>query len=383
MKNVILIKFGEIYLKGKNRNFFENLLLKNIKKSLDGVSAKVIKSRMRYIVSDYDQNDEDEILNRFEKVFGIHSFCPAVELETTEQNIYEYCKNIKIDGTFKVDTKRADKTFQIGSMQFSAEVGGIILESNKNASVDVHNPKTTVYIEIREDGKTYIYYKNIKGAGGMPIGSSADGVVLLSGGIDSPVACYKIAKRGMMLTGLHFASFPYTSEQAKQKVVKLAQIVKPYTNMKTLYVVSFTEIQENIHKHCKDEYMITIMRRFMVRIAEKVANMVGAKAIVTGENLGQVASQTVESITSSNSVSEIMPIFRPLIAMDKEEIIEVANKIGTFETSILPYEDCCTVFLPKYPLIKPNLKNVEIEESKLDVETLIDNVLKNLEKIEL
>ena len=383
MKNVILIKFGEIYLKGKNRNFFENLLLKNIKKSLDGVSAKVIKSRMRYIVSDYDQNDEDEILNRLEKVFGIHSFCPAVELETTEQNIYEYCKNIKIDGTFKVDTKRADKTFQTGSMQFSAEVGGIILESNKNASVDVHNPKTTVYIEIREDGKTYIYYKNIKGAGGMPIGSSADGVVLLSGGIDSPVACYKIAKRGMMLTGLHFASFPYTSEQAKQKVVKLAQIVKPYTNMKTLYVVSFTEIQENIHKHCKDEYMITIMRRFMVRIAEKVANMVGAKAIVTGENLGQVASQTVESITSSNSVSEIMPIFRPLIAMDKEEIIEVANKIGTFETSILPYEDCCTVFLPKYPLIKPNLKKVEIEESKLDVETLIDNALKNLEKIEL
>jgi len=383
MKNVILIKFGEIYLKGKNRNFFENLLLKNIKKSLDGISAKVIKSRMRYIVSDYDQNDEDEILNRLEKVFGIHSFCPAVELETTEQNIYEYCKNIKIDGTFKVDTKRADKTFQTGSMQFSAEVGGIILESNKNASVDVHNPKTTVYIEIREDGKTYIYYKNIKGAGGMPIGSSADGVVLLSGGIDSPVACYKIAKRGMMLTGLHFASFPYTSEQAKQKVVKLAQIVKPYTNMKTLYVVSFTEIQENIHKHCKDEYMITIMRRFMVRIAEKVANMVGAKAIVTGENLGQVASQTVESITSSNSVSEIMPIFRPLIAMDKEEIIEVANKIGTFETSILPYEDCCTVFLPKYPLIKPNLKKVEIEESKLDVETLIDNALKNLEKIEL
>ena len=383
MKNVILIKFGEIYLKGKNRNFFENLLLKNIKKSLDGLTAKVVRSRMRYLVSDYDQNDGKEILSRLEKVFGIHSFCPAVEIDTTEQNIFDYCKNIKINGTFKVDTKRADKTFQTNSMQFSSMIGEIILDNNKNATVDVHKPQTTVFIEIREDGKTYIYYQNIKGAGGMPIGSSADGVVLLSGGIDSPVACYKIAKRGMFLTGLHFASFPYTSEQAKQKVVSLAKIVKPYTQMKTLYVVSFTEIQENIHKHCKDEYMITIMRRFMVRIAEKVANMVSAKAIVTGENLGQVASQTVESITSSNSVAETMPIFRPLIAMDKEEIIEVANKIGTFETSILPYEDCCTVFLPKYPLIKPNLKKVQIEESKLDVETLIENALKNLEKIDI
>ena len=383
MKNVILIKFGEIYLKGKNRGFFESLLLKNIRLSLDGITAKVIKSRMRYIVSQYDQNDEQEILDRLEKVFGIHSFCPAVEIETSEQNIFDYCKSIKIDGTFKVDTKRADKTFQTSSMQFNAMIGEIVLDNNKNAIVDVHKPQTTIYIEIREDGKTYIYYKNIKGAGGMPIGSSADGVVLLSGGIDSPVACYKIAKRGMFLTGLHFASFPYTSEQAKQKVVSLAKIVKPYTQMKILYVVSFTEIQENIHKHCKDEYMITLMRRFMVRIAERVANMVGAKAIVTGENLGQVASQTVESITSSNSVAEVMPIFRPLIAMDKEEIIDVANKIGTFETSILPYEDCCTVFLPKYPLIKPNLRKVEIEESKLEVETLIDNALKNLEKIDI
>lgn len=383
MKNVVLIKFGEIYLKGKNRNFFESLLLKNIKKSLEGISAKVIKSRMRYIVSDYEHIFEQAILHRLEKVFGIHSFCPAVEMDTTEQNIFDYCKNIKISGTFKVDTKRADKTFQTNSMQFNATIGEIILDNNPNATVDVHKPQTTIYIEIREDGKTYIYYQNIKGAGGMPIGSSADGVVLLSGGIDSPVACYKIAKRGMQLTGLHFASFPYTSEQAKQKVVNLAKIVKPYTQMKTLYVVSFTEIQENIHKHCKDEYMITIMRRFMVRIAEKVANMVGAKAIVTGENLGQVASQTVESITSSNSVAEIMPIFRPLIAMDKEEIIEVANQIGTFETSILPYEDCCTVFLPKYPLIKPNLKKVEIEEGKLDVEALIENALKNLEKIDI
>lgn len=383
MRNVILIKFGEIYLKGKNRSFFENLLLKNIKKSLDGIDAKVIKTRMRYVVSDFERENEDKILERLSKVFGIHSFCPAVEMDTDKDQIVDYCKNLKIQGTFKVDTTRADKTFEINSMEFNAFIGGVILDNNPNAKVDVHKPQNVVYIEIREDKKTYIYYKNILGAGGMPVGSSADGVVLLSGGIDSPVACYKIAKRGMKLTGLHFASFPYTSEQAKQKVVKLAQITKPYTDMQALYVVPFTEIQENIHKHCKDEYMITIMRRFMVRIAEKLANMVGAKAIVTGENLGQVASQTVESITSSNSVAEIMPIFRPLIAMDKEEIIEVANKIGTFETSILPYEDCCTVFLPKYPLIKPNLRKVEIEENKLDIDGLIDRALQNIEKIDI
>ena len=383
MKNVILIKYGEIYLKGKNRNFFENLLLKNIKNSLIGLNAKAVKSRMRYIVSDYSKDDENEILKRLSTVFGIHSFCPAVQIDTDKNEIINYCKNIEITGSFKVNTTRADKTFDIPSMQFNAMIGEIVLDNNTNAVVDVHKPQTVIYIEIREDKKTFIYHKNILGAGGMPVGSSAGGVALLSGGIDSPVACYKIAKRGMKLTGLHFASFPYTSEQAKEKVVELAKIVKPYTNMTTLIVVPFTEIQENIHKNCKDEYMITIMRRFMVRIAEKIANTVKAKAIVTGENLGQVASQTVESITSSNSVADIMPIFRPLIAMDKEEIIEVAKKIGTYETSILPYEDCCTVFLPKYPLIKPNLRKVEIEESKLEIENLIDRALQKLEKIDI
>ncbi|MBO7508479.1 MAG: tRNA 4-thiouridine(8) synthase ThiI [Clostridia bacterium] len=384
MKKVIMIKYGEIYLKGNNRSFFESMLLKNIRYALYKIPATAKRVRTRYFVEDYDEKDEDLIVKKLLTVFGIHSISKAVEIETNKQSILDFCENIKIENsTFKVDTNRADKTFELSSMQTNCLIGDVLFQKNPTAKVDVHNPQKTIYVDIRENGKTYIYYENIKGAGGMPVGSSADGLALLSGGIDSPVACYKIAKRGMHLTGLHFASFPYTSEKAKQKVVELAKIIKPYTHMKKLYVVSFTEIQENIHKHCKDEYMITLMRRFMMRIAERLANKIDAKAIVTGEDLGQVASQTVESITSSNSVTELLPIFRPLIAMDKEEIVEISKQIGTYNTSILPYEDCCTVFLPKYPLIKPNLKKVQEEEAKLDVELLIENAMKNIEEINI
>ena len=320
---------------------------------------------------------------RFLKVFGIYSISRAIEIETSKEGIVDFCRDIKLEGTFKVDTNRADKKFETNSMELNCLIGEIILNNNPLAKVDVHKPEQTIYIDIRENNKTYIYYKNIMALGGMPVGSSADGLALLSGGIDSPVACYKIAKRGMRLSCLHFASYPYTSEQAKQKVVELAKIIKPYTQIRNLYVVSFTEIQEHIHKYCKEEYMITIMRRFMIRIAERLANKIGAKAIITGENLGQVASQTVESITSSNSVAEVLPIFRPLISMDKNEIIDIAKQIGTFDTSILPYEDCCTVFLPKFPLIKPNLAKVMEEESKLDVENLIANAMNNIEEIKI
>lgn len=384
IKNVIMIKYGEIYLKGNNRKFFEDQLLKNIKYALYQIKCNASKIRTRYVVSDYDLQDEDLIVERLLTVFGIHSIARAVEFETSKQNIFDYVNNIELgDCTFKVETKRADKTFEINSFDLNCQLGEMLLSNNKQATVDVHNPNKVVFVDIRENKKTYVYYEIIKGIGGMPVGSSADGVVLLSGGIDSPVASYKMSKRGMRLTGVHFASYPYTSEQAKQKVVQLAKLTKPYTHMNRLYVVSFTEIQENIHKNCKSEYMITIMRRFMVKIAEKIANMVGAKALVTGENLGQVASQTVESITSTNSVAEVMPIFRPLISMDKEEIIEVAKKINTYETSILPYEDCCTVFLPKFPLIKPNLEKVCEEESKLDIEGLIEKAMSNLEEIKI
>lgn len=383
MKKVIMIKYGEIYLKGNNRSFFENLLLKDIKYALFQIKADVKKFRTRYIVENYADEDENLIIQKLLTVFGIHSMSPAIEIETSKENILDFCKNIKIEGTFKVDTNRADKNFEIRSNDLNCMVGELILDNNQNSKVDVHSPDQKIYIDIRENGKTYIYYKNIMGAGGMPVGSSADGLALLSGGIDSPVACYKMAKRGMHLVGLHFASYPYTSEQAKQKVVELAKIIKPYTHMRTLYVCSFTQIQEQIHKNCRDEYMITLMRRFMMRIAERLAEKVGAKAIVTGENLGQVASQTVESITSSNYVTEVMPVFRPLIAMDKNEIIDIAKQIGTFDTSILPFEDCCTVFLPKYPLIKPNLKKVQDEEDKLDVELLIETAMNNLQEIKI
>lgn len=384
MKNVIMVKYGEIYLKGNNRYFFENQLLKNIKYALHSIESDVKKIRTRYLISDYAKENEDEIVEKLKTVFGIYSFSRAVEIDTSKQNIVDFVKGLDLDGkTFKVETKRADKSFETNSFNLNCELGEIILQNNKDAKVDVHSPNIVIYVDIRENGKTYIYYENIRGIGGMPVGSSADGVVLLSGGIDSPVASYAISKRGMKLTGIHFASYPYTSEQAKQKVVTLAKLTKPYTHMSQLYVVSFTEIQEHIHRFCKEEYMITIMRRFMVRIAEKIAKEVGAKAIVTGENLGQVASQTVESITSTNSVAQVMPIFRPLIAMDKEEIIKISKEIGTYETSILPYEDCCTVFLPKFPLIKPNLKKVEIEEAKLDIENLIENAINKTEIIRI
>ena len=285
-------------------------------------------------------------------------------------------------GTFKVNTNRADKRFPIPSMKLSADIGGKILEQNPTLKVDLFHPDTVVSIDIRENGKTFIYSDVIKGVNGMPVGTAGKGIIMLSGGIDSPVAMYMMAKRGMTLRSVHFHSFPYTSMQAKQKVLDLAKIVKKYTLHMTVDVVSFTEIQTAIHEKCPEEYMITIMRRFMMRIAEKLAQKHGAGAVITGESLGQVASQTLESITSTNSVATL-PVFRPLIGFDKDEIIEIAQKIGTFETSILPYEDCCTIFLPKKPVTKPRLSAVLKVESALDVDTLVNNALQNIEVVEI
>ena len=268
-------------------------------------------------------------------------------------------------------------------MELSAEIGGRILEKyGKDLYVDVKKPKNILKIDIRENGQSLIYKDVIKGVGGMPVGSSGKGFLMLSGGIDSPVAGYMMAKRGMKLAAVHFHSYPYTGEAAKEKVITLGKMISEYSAGMTLYVVKFTEIQEEIHKKCSEEFMITMMRRFMMRITERLANYHGGQAIITGESLGQVASQTTESITSSNSVVT-MPVFRPLIAFDKLETIEIANKIGTYETSILPYEDCCTVFLPKFPAIKPRMDRVLKEESRLDVEELIKRAMQNVEVIEL
>ena len=381
-KIVFLIRYSEIHLKGGNRHYFEKALLKNIKIALEDIDCSVSMFSSRYFVSDFEPKDENIIEKRLMTVFGIHSFSKAIRIKTDKAILFNFFENYKLDAkTFKVSTTRADKSFPMSSMEISREIGGVILENNPNVEVDLHNPEKVVSIDIRENGFTYIFDDSIKALGGMPVGTAGKGLVLLSGGIDSPVAAFRISKRGMNIMGIHFHSYPYTSEQAKNKVIKLASLIKPYTQIYKLICIPFTKIQEEIHKHCDPEFMITIMRRFMVRIAEKVAKIYKCQALVTGESLGQVASQTIESITSTNSVAQTMPILRPLISMDKEEIVEIAKNINTFETSILPYEDCCTVFLPKFPVIKPKLEKVIREESKLDIDTLVDDAVNNLEEI--
>ncbi len=382
MKNAIIIRYCEIHLKGKNRGFFEKLLKENIKRSLKGIDFTFTTMHSRYLIEDFDDADYEIITEKLKKIAGIHTYSKALVVESSFENILEAAKLLCEDkvGTFKVATNRADKTFTPSSMETSMLLGGKLLELYaKNIKVDVKNPDFTVYVDIREDGKTFVYTDVIHCLSGMPVGSAGKGLLLISGGIDSPVAGYMMTKRGMKLNCLHFHSFPYTGEAAKEKVIELTKKVGEYNGGINLYVVSFTHIQEAIHKHCPEEFMITIMRRFMMRIAQRLAIQQGDQAIITGESLGQVASQTIESITSSNSVVT-MPVLRPLIAFDKIDIIEISRKIDTYETSILPYEDCCTVFLPKFPAIKPNLERVKRAESKLDIEGLIEEAFSKVEK---
>ena len=385
MESAIIIRYCEIHLKGKNRGHFEKMLKENIKRSLKGIDFTFNAMHSRYLIENFDENDYEIITEKLNKIPGIHTYSRALVVESDFEKIFEaaalLCKD-KV-GTFKVATNRADKTFTPSSMETSMLLGGRLLSLYaKNIKVDVKNPSFTVFVDIREDGKTFVYTDVVHCLSGMPVGSAGKGLLLLSGGIDSPVAGYMTCKRGMKLDCLHFHSFPYTGEAAKEKVVELAKKVGEYNGGVNLYVVSFTHIQEAIHKHCPEEFMITLMRRFMMRIAERLAIQQGDQAIITGESLGQVASQTIESITSSNSVVT-MPVLRPLIAFDKIDIIEISRKIDTYDTSILPYEDCCTVFLPKYPAIKPNLERVKRAEAKLDVEALINEAFTKVEKFVL
>ncbi len=381
-ENVIIIRYSELYLKGKNRGFFEKLLIENIRKSLSDVECKTRFNRSRYEVFEY--LDEAEIVERLKKVFGIHSISIAKKCEANIDAVCSVVKDYRISGTFKVETNRADKTFPLNSIEVSAKAGGAILSVNKNLKVDVHNPQTTINIDIREDGCAYIFKDKILCSGGMPVGSAGKGLLLLSGGLDSPVAAYMMAKRGLSLTAIHFHSYPYTSESAKQKVIDLAHILVDYTGPINLICIPFTKIQEEIHKKCASNYMITIVRRFMMRISERVARIYDCGCLVNGESLGQVASQTLQSITVTNDIVKTMPIFRPCIGMDKQEIIEIALKIKTYETSILPYEDCCTVFLPDSPVTKPTVKRAEYEESKMgDFEQLIKEAIDNREVIRI
>lgn len=391
MNKVILLRYGEIHLKGKNRGLFENALLKNIESAIFSVdqNAKVFKIGGRYVVSGFDESNLNFLKDKLCKVFGLVSLSIAVETENKEDAIVLAVKNFvkEIDfsavKTFKTEVKRADKRFPIHSTDFEAQLGGVVLDIFSNLKVKLACPDLTINVDIRENGKTYIFTNKIACSGGLPVGVSGKALVMLSGGIDSPVACYLMAKRGVQISAIHFHSYPYTSKQAKDKVITLAKEVKDYCGSFKLYCVSFTKIQEEIHKNCKEGYMITIMRRIMMRICEKIALKNGYLAVVTGENLGQVASQTIESMTSTESVLEKIPVFRPVLTYDKLEIIEISKKIGTFETSILPYEDCCTVFLPKNPLIKPKIELVEKEEAKLDIEFLVEEAVRNLEIIEI
>lgn len=385
MNKVIIIRYCEIHLKKKNRGYFERMLGENINRALSGLNYKYVKIHARYLIEDFSESDYEEIMSRLLKVGGIHSVSPAYVIKSDAENIYEVVLSLCAEktGTFKVETNRADKTFPVHSVEMSAEAGGRILDKyGDNLKVNLKHPDFVVNIDIRESGETLIFTDVIKGIGGLPVGSAGKGLLLLSGGIDSPVAGYMMAKRGMRVKALHFHSYPYTSDAAKQKVVDLAKIISPYTGGIDLYTVSVTHIQEAIHRDCPEEMMITILRRFMMRIANRMSEKLGTQAIITGESLGQVASQTIESLTTSNAVAEY-PVLRPLIAFDKIDIISVAEKIGTYETSILPYEDCCTVFLPRFPLIRPQLEKVEKFESKLDVEGLIEEALGTIEKIKV
>lgn len=385
MKRVIIIRYSEIFLKGKNRGFFERAFENNLRRALEGVEAELVKQIGRYLVQNFDENELEEIVEKLKKVFGLHTLSIAYETNSDMESIFETAKLFcRSEGTFKVESHRGDKQYPLTSVEISRKLGGMILEYGKGKlKVDVHNPDFRIQVDIRERGKALVFGEFIEGANGMPVGTAGKGLLLLSGGIDSPVAGHMMAKRGMNVECLHFHSYPYTNMQAKEKVVELARVLSEYTGGTSLYAVSVTHIQEEIHEKCAPELMITLLRRFMFRIAERHALRIKAQCLITGESLGQVASQTVEGMTSSNSVVEKLPVLRPLVGFDKNEIIERSVKMGAYDISIQPFEDCCTVFLPDHPAIRPKLSDILKEEEKLDVEGLIKEAFEMLEKIEL
>ena len=383
MKEIILIKNGELALKGLNRNVFEDCLIKNLRQKLAPLGETVIKKAQStiYIEPTAEDFDFEEALVRTSKVFGIAAFSRAA---VCEKNIDEILKTapvyladiMKSIKTFKVEAKRADKRFPLTSPEIAREVGGALLSAFPHLRVDVHNPDEIITVEIR-DYAAYIRAGQLHGAGGLPVGTAGQAAILISGGIDSPVAAWTMAKRGLRLNAIHFASPPYTSQRAEQKVKTLLSKVAEYSGAINLAIVPFTEIQEEIANKCPEEYFTLIMRRMMMRIAERVAAHKHSGALITGESLGQVASQTLSAIGCTDIVTN-MPVLRPLIGSDKEEIIRISRKIDTFETSCLPYEDCCTVFTPKHPKTKPTVELCEIAERGLDIEPLIERAIEGI-----
>ena len=384
MYNILIVKYGEIGVKGKNRYIFENKLIKNVKNILKPIGKFNVYKEYGRIYVDLDGYDYEEVVEEVKKVFGIVGVCPAVRSEKDYNLLKELALKMleeKIEQgykSFKVDSRRGDKDFKLTSQEMSLDIGGYLVSQVKDKiAVDVRNPEVKIHCELRQN-HVMVYSDTIPGYGGLPLGTNGRAMSLLSGGIDSPVASWMVAKRGMELECIHFHSYPFTSEKSQEKVRDLAQILAKYCGRVRLHKVNMLEIQKSIGLNCKDEEMTIISRRFMMRIAERVAESRHCDALVTGESIGQVASQTIQGLTCTNA-SVKMPVFRPLIAMDKTEIIEVAQKIGTFETSILPEEDCCTVFSPKKPVTKPKLDRIEKSENKLDVEKLIQDAIDNIE----
>lgn len=386
MENVLLIRYGEVHLKGLNRPYFERKLIERIKLALSGLNATVKREQGRIYAFGIGENDNEKAIDMLTRVFGIHSLSPSYGVEkgwdTICRTALEVMKQEAAGGkrTFKVFARRSDKQFFMNSQSICRELGGYILDNMPELSVDIHNPEICLSVEIRD--MAYIYTKEIPCAGGMPTGTAGRGALLLSGGIDSPVAGYMLAKRGLELSAVHFYSYPYTSERARDKVVELARILATRTGTIKLHLVPFTEIQLAIYDNCPPKETTVLMRRLMMRIAEIIARQDGALALITGESLGQVASQTLESLCATNDAVSL-PVFRPLIGFDKEDITNVARKIGTFETSIQPYEDCCTVFVPQHPVTKPRLADIRKSEALVDFSEMIERALKDTEVAEI
>lgn len=386
MREVILLKYGEIILKGLNRPVFEDILAKNIKRKLYKCGPYTLSRAQStmYVTPLDDSFDIDEAVERLKKVFGFASIARACvapkDIESIRLAAAQYLRDTLLQTTtFKVDSRRSDKRFPLTSPQISSDIGGYLLEAFHHLKVDVHNPEMVVMVEIR-DTAAYIHAGSLPGAGGMPAGCAGKAALLISGGIDSPVAGYMMAKRGIELYAVHFASPPYTSGRAKLKVLELLKLVSIYSGRITCFVVPFTEIQESIRAKCPEEFFTVIMRRLMMKVAGRIAQNEGCAALITGESIGQVASQTLEAIVCTEAAS-VLPVFRPLIGMDKEEIVQISRKIDTFETSIQPYEDCCTVFTPRHPRTKPKLNFIETAESAVDFEPMIDTAVSQTEKI--
>ena len=378
MQQVLLVRYGEVFLKGANRPHFLKALTDNIKRAVKPLGGHVWLSDSRVYVSQF--SDMRQCIERVSKVFGVYSVSPAVEMEKDFEVIAAECVKMMqpYSGTFKVQGKRSDKHFPMNSMEIAAEIGGRVLDANPNLKVDVHAPQHRLMVEIRDNA--YICVEEIRAVGGMPMGTGGKAALLLSGGIDSPVAGYQLMKRGVRLCAIHFQSPPYTGELAKDKVLQLAKKLAWYMGGMRVYLVPFTKCQLEIHEKCPEELGTLITRRFMMRIAQRLARDYGALALITGESLGQVASQTMEALSCTDAVVD-MPVFRPLIGLDKTEIMDIAVKIDTYDTSILPYEDCCTVFTPRHPVTRPKLETMPRVEAGLDVEALVNEAVENTEVI--